>query len=264
MLVISLTVPSYAALSSADGSIFITKSQFDSAMSDFSSRLTTFEAGINSKIDSQVTSYLDSNGIWSGKTQTMVPPYSFATPISFKDKGTNTTNWSMFLTVSNTPTLANIRPCTWYHYDEKLWSNVNKSGLMHVSLIFECDSLFKLNRTGVKINNNVAWEKTYQAGYAITAIMPTETVDIVNNLACLELMLNVPASGDYTTIHVPLAFGISVKETYFFVSKGMDVYFSTCWQVVSNTAGVCTVQNLCTNSQYAGSYLLTITDAQIY
>ena len=48
---------------------FITKDEFDKAMADFNTRLSVFEAGINSKIDSQVTSYLDRNGIWSKKEQ---------------------------------------------------------------------------------------------------------------------------------------------------------------------------------------------------
>ena len=69
VLVLSLIAPSYASLSASDGSAFVTKAEFDSALADFNARLTTFEAGINSKIDSQVTSYLDRNGIWSPKDQ---------------------------------------------------------------------------------------------------------------------------------------------------------------------------------------------------
>ena len=71
-LILCFITPCYASLSASDGSAFVTKGEFDSAMTDFNSRLTTFEAGINSKIDSQVSSFLDRNGIWSGATQTLI------------------------------------------------------------------------------------------------------------------------------------------------------------------------------------------------
>lgn len=69
-LILSLVTPSYAVLQSTDGSVLVTKAEFDTAMANFNSKLTTFESSVNSKIDSQVTSYLDKNGIWSGKKQT--------------------------------------------------------------------------------------------------------------------------------------------------------------------------------------------------
>lgn len=69
IMICSFVLPAYASLSASDGSAFVTKGEFDSALADFNSRLTTFEAGINSKIDSQVTTYLDRNGIWSGQKQ---------------------------------------------------------------------------------------------------------------------------------------------------------------------------------------------------
>ena len=57
------------AINASDDTAFITKEEFDRTMADFNARLTTFESGINSKIDSQVTSYLDRNGIWSAAKQ---------------------------------------------------------------------------------------------------------------------------------------------------------------------------------------------------
>lgn len=69
VIIFAIPIYTYASLSASDGSAFVTKGEFDSAIADFNSRLTTFEAGINSKIDSQVTSYLDRNGIWSGQKQ---------------------------------------------------------------------------------------------------------------------------------------------------------------------------------------------------
>lgn len=51
------------SLSASDGSAFITKGEFDSSMAEINIRLTIFEAGINSKIESQISNYLDRNGI---------------------------------------------------------------------------------------------------------------------------------------------------------------------------------------------------------
>ena len=69
LLVMCVVSPSYADLATSDNSAFVTKEEFDNALNDFNERLTIFESGINSKIDSQVSSYLDRNGIWSGKQQ---------------------------------------------------------------------------------------------------------------------------------------------------------------------------------------------------
>lgn len=68
IIIFTMTMRSFAA-SSADAASFITKEEFDLALSDFNKRLTVFEAGINSKIDSQVSSYLERNGIWNKTTQ---------------------------------------------------------------------------------------------------------------------------------------------------------------------------------------------------
>lgn len=69
-LIISIVAPDYAS-TAADGSAFLTKKEFDEALADFNGRLTSFEAGINAKIDAQVSSYLDRNGIWSEKPQVL-------------------------------------------------------------------------------------------------------------------------------------------------------------------------------------------------
>lgn len=77
MIIVAFVLPSYASISSSNGSTFITKGEVDTAMTDLKSRLTTFEAGINSKIDAQVTSYLDRNGIWNGSKQVFNTNYTY-------------------------------------------------------------------------------------------------------------------------------------------------------------------------------------------
>lgn len=74
MLIFCLTFSSYAALSSSDGSIFVTKTELNTTLTEYNARLATFETGINSKIDTQVTSYLDTNGIWNGTVQNISYP----------------------------------------------------------------------------------------------------------------------------------------------------------------------------------------------
>ena len=57
--VISLSMTSFAAVvSDNDGSAFITKSEFDSLKNDFQSQLDSYNTGIDSKIDSAISSYL--------------------------------------------------------------------------------------------------------------------------------------------------------------------------------------------------------------
>lgn len=70
-LIITFVMPSFATTGVSDGTAFITKKEFDAALSDFNGRLSSFQAGINSKIDSQVSSYLDRNGIWSAKSMVL-------------------------------------------------------------------------------------------------------------------------------------------------------------------------------------------------
>ena len=58
-IVMSLSMTSFAAVvSDNDGSAFITKSEFDSLKNDFQSQLDSYNTGIDSKIDSAISSYL--------------------------------------------------------------------------------------------------------------------------------------------------------------------------------------------------------------
>lgn len=75
ILIFFYTFSCYASLTASDGSAFITREEYESSVKDFDSRLTTFEAGLNTKIDSQVSSYLDRNGIWSGSKQDILIEY---------------------------------------------------------------------------------------------------------------------------------------------------------------------------------------------
>lgn len=68
-LIISLTIPSYSAVSVSDGSAFITKSESDAEFNNLQSRMSIFENSLDAKIDSLVSSYLSRNGIWNGANQ---------------------------------------------------------------------------------------------------------------------------------------------------------------------------------------------------
>lgn len=58
-IVMSLSMTSFAAVvSDNDGSAFITKSEFDSLKNDFQSQLDSYNSGIDSKLDSAISSYL--------------------------------------------------------------------------------------------------------------------------------------------------------------------------------------------------------------
>ena len=62
---------SYAAISVSDGSAFVAKTEFDSVLSNLTSRLSQMENSLEGKIDSLVSSYLSRNGIWNGVKQTL-------------------------------------------------------------------------------------------------------------------------------------------------------------------------------------------------
>lgn len=69
ILIISLTIPSYAAVSVNDGSAFVTKSDMNSNLNGLRNRVSALENSINVKIDSLVAAYLNRNGIWNGEAQ---------------------------------------------------------------------------------------------------------------------------------------------------------------------------------------------------
>ena len=72
LLVIVLVIPSYAAVSVSDGSAFVTKEELAMKTNNISNRISTLENSIEAKIDSQVSSYLSRNGIWTGDKQELV------------------------------------------------------------------------------------------------------------------------------------------------------------------------------------------------
>lgn len=97
-----------------------TKAEFDAALVEITNSLVNFQAGINSKIDSQVTTYLDRNGIWSGKAQT-IP----TTRMDWTMKtSSNRNSFFSFTTVADTPKTEQ------YYIGGFLLTQASKSGLM--------------------------------------------------------------------------------------------------------------------------------------
>lgn len=72
LLILSITIPSYASVSVSDGSSFVSKSEFTVDLNNLSNRISRLENSIDSKIDSLVSAYLATNGIWNGEKQTLV------------------------------------------------------------------------------------------------------------------------------------------------------------------------------------------------
>ena len=58
LLIVFLSVNTYATQSSNDGSSFITKAEFDSLISKFSEQMDVYRAGLNAKIDTAIASYI--------------------------------------------------------------------------------------------------------------------------------------------------------------------------------------------------------------
>ena len=71
IMLISQSILSFAAISVSDGSAFVTKAEFSADLNNLSTRLAQMENSIDSKIDSLVSTYLQRNGVWSGKKQTL-------------------------------------------------------------------------------------------------------------------------------------------------------------------------------------------------
>ena len=72
IMILSITIPSYSAVSVSDGSAFMTKNEFFSLTNNLSNRISSVENTLDTKIDSLVSSYLSRNGIWSGDVQTLI------------------------------------------------------------------------------------------------------------------------------------------------------------------------------------------------
>ena len=75
LIVLSLSIPSYSAVSVADGSAFATKAEFESNLLKLSDRLSLLENSLDAKVDSLVSAYLNRNGIWNGAKQELVERY---------------------------------------------------------------------------------------------------------------------------------------------------------------------------------------------
>ena len=71
-LIISMVIPTYAAVSVSDGSAFVTKAEFSADLNNLSNRMASLENALDAKIDSLVSSYLTRNGIWNGAKQMLL------------------------------------------------------------------------------------------------------------------------------------------------------------------------------------------------
>lgn len=75
LLILSLSIPSYSAISVNDGSAFTTKAEFEANLLGLSDRLSMLENSLDAKVDSLVAAYLNRNGIWNGVRQELVNSY---------------------------------------------------------------------------------------------------------------------------------------------------------------------------------------------
>ena len=71
LLIFAFNFYSFAAISVADGSSFVTKAEFSSDLNNLTNRISQMENSLDAKIDSLVSSYLSRNGIWNGAAQTI-------------------------------------------------------------------------------------------------------------------------------------------------------------------------------------------------
>ena len=69
ILMIVLSINSFAAVSVQDGSTFVTKAEFSVDMNNLSNRMSKLENSIDTKIDSYVSAYLNENGVWNSDKQ---------------------------------------------------------------------------------------------------------------------------------------------------------------------------------------------------
>ena len=150
VLIFSIIIPSYSAVSVSDGSSFMTKSEVQSVVGNLSSRVSIIENSIDAKIDSLVSSYLSRNGIWNGTKQTVNKNTAqnsldyFCATMGYGASGTfisNTTTRTYYnnyinqlnsengLNQSNIQYLQNFGGGTYY----RVINNFTKSGLLCVN-----------------------------------------------------------------------------------------------------------------------------------
>lgn len=81
-LIFALSFPTFSAVSVSDGSSFVSKAEFDAYKTDTNIFMTNLENSLDSKIESLVTTYLSTNGIWNGATQ-VITEAKKTTTVSF-------------------------------------------------------------------------------------------------------------------------------------------------------------------------------------
>ena len=123
-LCIGITLPSYSAISVSDGSAFVSKAEFAADVNALSNRMAQLENNLDSKIDSLVSTYLNKNGIWNPKRQTMTTYTGF----------NNAVTQNHFQTMYRTGTRANLNSIIDGKSDStyNLVNSIDKSGLVNV------------------------------------------------------------------------------------------------------------------------------------
>jgi hypothetical protein len=147
LIIISMNINCFAAISVSDGSSFVSKAEFSSDFSNISNRLSQVENSLEAKIDSLVSAYLNRNGIWNGSDQ--LSNLFKANNISFifglQGSRTSTDAMSIFKALTINDTLINSG------------ATINKTGLMIIAHKFQSSNtetyLWTKGGTGVANGN---------------------------------------------------------------------------------------------------------------
>lgn len=247
-LICSMVSPSYASMTYADGSAFITKEEFDKTVANFNRRLSEFEAGVNSKIDVQVSSYLDRNGIWSKKAQkidgTGIYQGEFLNIINCTRGNatsyTHNNSQTIWINYKNASYTDVVVPAGGYtNHEEKLGDivlDVDKYGLMNVIGHYGDDSakFMGLIRTDSNYGNDACI--VLRLVYKIRRISGTKDTEEWSASWQWENNSNEGFYSNYNQVNA--VFPKYTICAYFFVQKHDKIYCSVEGQTLCKGSGV--------------------------
>ena len=231
-LIISVVIPTNAAVSVSDGSAFVTKAEFSADLNNLSNRMASLENSLDAKIDSLVSSYLTRNGIWNGAKQTLA-----GTTFKYGFKSTTAKQGRVWFNIfdgslhQNTAQMYTIQ-ASGASGDYQLVNQVDKSGMVFFNTR-EGDS-GNGNMTAIPISNssgvinlaNVRWIYECRFNYLVQS-SGVGSYESRNIVSCQLLGFGIGCS-----LQVP---ALPVGTVSFFVAKNDKVILRASQNITTYT-----------------------------
>ena len=217
ILIFCVNMSSFAAISVADGSAFVTRAEFSSDISNLTNRISQMENSLDAKIDSLVSAYLTRNGIWNGAVQTKITTeYDHAIPA---------------ISIASGGSASQVINSNKYNLFES-----NKSGMAFINYYFKSNATTPNNaRWGyfhysASATNWYSDHKVFLSLHFIDMAKQSENIYVkeIGKAMASKIVANMNPSSDKHTQYdlvIPIPLNRVDLNAMFFVSKGVKYGF---------------------------------------